>query len=1276
MSNIDIEGLFACAKCQAQTAGSTRGAPAPDSESSVAQADETAGRHASVALTTEAEANRGAVASWTQPQRRLYSPNHTSPPRRWNKQTTLPKKQEHKRDTHSTLRTPTDIFTPPKEVFVTPATATIKVSKSSKRKSTTKKKKRLTPVPVVVKLEMPDVDLTAPMPPPSPGDDPLLLSSSVEPPSSTPTRPRTRSPWMAFSESDALPVGRAADAAPVSRTVSPTPLPFHKLRFADLPPSSSPGENLYENQPSPIIEDQDLDITPPDLPFFELGDNVNDDGWSDSGDELPMLPPPEGSPTKEGEGEFTGKFLEVLVKTKADPPSSVTKGRMDEWGNPKSPYPLSLEKSPFPLPREKRRADLDVLKEAEEREDEDREEEEEVRRMSVEPEPELQEPGPFDFSGIESLPDESQGRMSVEQHEETYSVPLRDEAAVAPSTSIEVEEDIQEGPSAEDAFKLMGNEPLHDEDAPLEESSEDLQYPEDDSHEEAPIILDQDLQPSSIEEDITPAEESLSLPLDNSTENAELHEITPSLTNNPTNGSQIDVEVEHDPELSDDEPSSSSDASASPDIVKITSADPRAAARAAAILKQHNYDCFTKREMKRRYSDISRRRTMSPGSLVSARSVLGGGIEKQKERRKTVGGGGMGVRGERVYIPGSPATTLPKLLRDAEAEVSMSMTMSVDESTGSPNPFMLRSFLKDKTDSYKTPLPIRFFSPVLPQTQAQAEGSLTALANKMNTSLNLSLTPKVPMTPGEMCYDPLTGERMWTKEEWKRLDACFTDERVEVGQRMGLCRDDESLLSEGRMVDGWEKWEGMAGVDDVDLENVVSRFVDWMGGWEEVDGYGPEWSRESLMSRVKALRSKQRKGKVAPPTSLPFSPSTALASMSLATPSPFDFSFMNRGVEMDVPQFTPIRRTTGPGVLRKRREWASIVGPASSTPISGATSEMEASTSTPVSRPDVVMRNAGAGVDLNAKPVPGSLLAPRYSHLWEEAVKVSKDLPDVTKALQDVRADSKGHDHGMEQENDTALEEPEMEQDSEDSRTTPTLVEDEGNSLGSEPSGEMLEEEDEEEVEDELEWELEPEPESEPATIGKRVKGIIFSYLPTLRKTPSTSNATSTHDTNSKPRKLRSRPSTRPGLPLPPQEVLSKPRGPVVTPARAPLPKPVHPKELVNLQQAPPIQPPASKIPRVVHPRQLVELHHVTPKVMKGEEGRLEKQRRQRRSSGASVKDLIKGFEQMKEMEGKESNDEKRKEVRRMKSVGEWRKDVGDATNKNSGEAGRPVWKP
>ena len=276
---------------------------------------------------------------------------------------------------------------------------------------------------------------------------------------------------------------------------------------------------------------------------------------------------------------------------------------------------------------------------------------------------------------------------------------------------------------------------------------------------------------------------------------------------------EISIEIEHD--SSDQDPPPDSETWASPDLVKITSADPRAAARAAAILKKHNYDCFTRRQMKKRYSDISRPRTWSPASIISTRGVLSGGVEKQRRKTMTQV---MGVRGEKVYIPGSPTTTLPNLLKQAEAEVSLA-------SPASPNPFLV-------TNSYNTPPPTRVLSP-------QTQGWMTALANKMNTTL--VLTPKVPMTPGEMCYDPLSGTRMWTKEEWKRLDACFTDERLQVGMGMGL-RGDDTALVQGT-IDGWETWEGMASVDQVDLDNVVARFVDWMGGWDQVNGYGPEWSR-------------------------------------------------------------------------------------------------------------------------------------------------------------------------------------------------------------------------------------------------------------------------------------------------------------------------------------------------------------------------------------------------------------------------------------------------
>ncbi|KAG1744217.1 hypothetical protein EDB19DRAFT_1696379 [Suillus lakei] len=41
----------------------------------------------------------------------------------------------------------------------------------------------------------------------------------------------------------------------------------------------------------------------------------------------------------EGEGEYTGRFKMFQVPTKADPPTSGTKARMEEWGRPVSPFP-------------------------------------------------------------------------------------------------------------------------------------------------------------------------------------------------------------------------------------------------------------------------------------------------------------------------------------------------------------------------------------------------------------------------------------------------------------------------------------------------------------------------------------------------------------------------------------------------------------------------------------------------------------------------------------------------------------------------------------------------------------------------------------------------------------------------------------------------------------------------------------------------------------------------------------------------------------------------
>src|ERR1700731_1442274 len=69
-----------------------------------------------------------------------------------------------------TYEPPTEHFTPPKEIVITPGPSAI-----TRRRSTTTKKKP-TSLRLSIKKEMPDIDFSKPIDPPSPSDDPLLLS--------------------------------------------------------------------------------------------------------------------------------------------------------------------------------------------------------------------------------------------------------------------------------------------------------------------------------------------------------------------------------------------------------------------------------------------------------------------------------------------------------------------------------------------------------------------------------------------------------------------------------------------------------------------------------------------------------------------------------------------------------------------------------------------------------------------------------------------------------------------------------------------------------------------------------------------------------------------------------------------------------------------------------------------------------------------------------------------------------------------------------------------
>ncbi|EEB91934.1 hypothetical protein MPER_09633, partial [Moniliophthora perniciosa FA553] len=238
---------------------------------------------------------------------------------------------------------------------------------------------------------------------------------------------------------------------------------------------------------------------------------------------------------------------------------------------------------------------------------------------------------------------------------------------------------------------------------------------------------------------------------------------------------QIDALQEELVAVPDDESSSGEEDDQDPSVVKITSADPRAAARAVAILKQHDYDCYTrllsKPKPKHKTVDDLRRKTIGASGITKV------GRKTKTPRRKSIALGG-------------------DVLHDLLDEASVSFSLS-------------------------TPL------------------------RKASTQ-----TPKKPEA---------TGSPEWNKDHWKFLDGCFTDLRIPLSE-------DEHLLP----------------VEDVDLDAVVDRFIDLIGGEQGLVG----WPREEIYARALAIRKKQMRGVVgAPATPLTLPASSRRFDTSEFTPS-------------------------------------------------------------------------------------------------------------------------------------------------------------------------------------------------------------------------------------------------------------------------------------------------------------------------------------------------------------------------------------------------------
>jgi len=246
--------------------------------------------------------------------------------------------------------------------------------------------------------------------------------------------------------------------------------------------------------------------------------------------------------------------------------------------------------------------------------------------------------------------------------------------------------------------------------------------------------------------------------------------------------------------------------------------------------------------------------------------------------------------------------------------------------------------------------------------------------------------------------------------------------------------------------------------------------------------------------------------------------------------------------------------------------------------------------------------------------LPAVLGAPRYSHLLEEARTLGQPSARVQRALVNLPISQSPSDESAEDNvDDDSVEQSVFDTSSETSNNL---------SHGRPPS-----------------YLKKPVPPPSPS-IGSRMKGFFFSYL-------------SSSKVNS--RKPKPHNDGTLSLPPPPPDLANRSREPISTPISKLPPAPAHPKDLVELQHLP--TPAPSRLPRPLDPKRLVDLRHVEP-----EPAPPRPESRARRSSGTSVKDLVRAFE---DHDSSFESELETTRLRRMKS-GELR----------VGKLPRPAWKP
>jgi hypothetical protein len=630
---------------------------------------------------------------------------------------------------------PAERFTPPREV-IRPSP---RVSKSSKRKNTLK---------VTIKKEPPEIDLSR-LPPPSPTDDPLLLHGRQPcPRPPIPTNAR-QTPLL-----ESTPPAPGKQLSPLNRCALDFPLP---------------------GIPSDVDDNEDTSIV--DQPLFNIAPN-GDDSWSSS----------DGG-SSEQEGEYTGKFRVMHVPTKADPPTSMTRERIEQWGRPISPFPRKGSPIPEVVIGDDESSDLD---------------------LSLE-QPQFH----LDRRVPEAVEDAQEPRGEIEEQTKPTEISVTERAAPAEElahdnhveTPFHVEVSHLHQERNDETSESFGGSPTYPQEHVVvdispgdERMSQNGNTPAQERDDEVIAEFDS---VAAQQENLVSAEifdarldsgdEGELIggePTDEEIVDRALSEEPPSATSPQPHSSGlqlIEERVEVDEPMADSlDAESEGDSSDESDlsVVKIVSDDPWAAARAAAILKQvcyshrrfcpflyclqHDWDLVMKAGGKKRRSSTidTLIRKARRADLASA------GVSKSSSPARSARRSFGVVIDGHVVMTGSPSMTLPELLHEAESELDPSIISRRAEA------------------GFRTPSP----------------------------------APSSFQQPSAPLVIDTDGPREWSRSDWKLLDACFTDARLEVGERWG--------------------GEGVLGdVDAVELEDVVRRFEDIFGGPEVVATLGPAFER-------------------------------------------------------------------------------------------------------------------------------------------------------------------------------------------------------------------------------------------------------------------------------------------------------------------------------------------------------------------------------------------------------------------------------------------------